>query len=128
MSPLKAIRAECLACMGGSPSLVAACPSQGTCHLWPYRLGRKPATGEHHPLAAIRAHCLTGAGSAREARACSGELLGGGRCPLHPFRFGRNPARRHGRQPATPIQKAIQSRSQQAFSPQEEAIAPGGEA
>lgn len=42
-SPGKAIRRECLACMGNSPQSVADCPST-RCALWPYRFGANPRT------------------------------------------------------------------------------------
>lgn len=41
-TPLKAIRAKCLDCQGGSWKLVAGCLSH-SCPLWPYRLGKNPA-------------------------------------------------------------------------------------
>ena len=94
LTPLKAIRQECLYCMGGSYTLVADCPSIETCHLWLYRLGRRPTTGKHRPLAAIHKHCLDCAGSAPEVRSCSGKLLNGNTCNLHSFRFGKNPSLR----------------------------------
>ena len=40
-SPLKAIRANCVECMGGQRSLVRECDLRG-CPLWPYRLGKNP--------------------------------------------------------------------------------------
>jgi hypothetical protein len=41
-SVLKAIRKECLGCMGGKGRKVADCPDEH-CALFPYRLGRNPA-------------------------------------------------------------------------------------
>ena len=84
----KAIRAECLTCMGGSEPLVRNCPSI-RCHLWPHRMGR----GDRK-LAAIRLHCYecvggdatTGAG-AGDIEACTGSD-----CHLYPLRFGKKPA------------------------------------
>ena len=38
-TPLKAIRAKCLDCSGGSRAGVDACEVTG-CPLWPYRLGK----------------------------------------------------------------------------------------
>ncbi len=41
LSPLRAIRFNCLTCMGWRPSLVRKCSSQ-LCALYPYRLGTNP--------------------------------------------------------------------------------------
>lgn len=40
-NPVKAIRAHCLACRGGSPKAVAECPS-ADCALFDFRMGRNP--------------------------------------------------------------------------------------
>lgn len=40
-SPLKAVRAFCVLCMGAQPREVAKCTST-TCVLWPFRFGRNP--------------------------------------------------------------------------------------
>ncbi len=40
-SPLKAIRANCIDCMGGYARLVSSCELVG-CPLWPYRMGKNP--------------------------------------------------------------------------------------
>lgn len=40
-NPIKAIRAHCLECCGGSPSAVADCPS-AECALFAFRMGRNP--------------------------------------------------------------------------------------
>ena len=46
LTPLKAIRKNCLQCTGGSAKCVAYCPCDGElstrCHLWPYRFGIRP--------------------------------------------------------------------------------------
>jgi hypothetical protein len=39
---LKAVRAKCLDCTGGSAQEVRLCPSYH-CALWPYRLGKRPS-------------------------------------------------------------------------------------
>lgn len=48
LRPLKAIRANCLDCSGGSSKAVAYCPCDGhnstRCNLWPYRFGCRPQT------------------------------------------------------------------------------------
>ncbi len=41
MSPLKAIRAKCLDCSGGSATEARECPCKG-CELYPYRFGKRP--------------------------------------------------------------------------------------
>lgn len=113
MRPLTAIRAECLACMGGSRGLVADCPSKKTCPLWAYRLGRRPETGRHRPLQAIKAHCRECIGTAQEVRTCTGQLVGGGMCKLHLYRLGHNPKLKGQRRgaskiPQMPVQHAFQ--------------------
>lgn len=40
-SPLKAIRANCLQCVGGSSNEVKNCTSK-TCYLYPFRFGKNP--------------------------------------------------------------------------------------
>jgi len=40
LTPLKAVRAYCLGCVGGSQKEVALCPVT-SCQLWPYRFGRR---------------------------------------------------------------------------------------
>jgi len=42
-TPVKAIRAKCVSCMGGYYTEVRECPSETTCPLWAYRLGTNPA-------------------------------------------------------------------------------------
>jgi len=41
LRPLKAIRAKCLECSGGSAAEVKACEAED-CALWPYRFGHNP--------------------------------------------------------------------------------------
>ena len=43
-SPIKAIRAKCLDCVGDQPSEVRKCTACG-CPLWPFRMGRNPFHG-----------------------------------------------------------------------------------
>lgn len=43
-SPIKAIRAKCLDCVGQQPSEVRKCTATG-CPLWPFRMGRSPFHG-----------------------------------------------------------------------------------
>ena len=42
LTPIKAIRAKCLDCMGGSSKEVRLC-NIPECSLFPYRLGKNPA-------------------------------------------------------------------------------------
>ena len=46
LTPLKAIRQNCLECSGGSLKAVTYCSCNGLhstrCHFWPYRFGRRP--------------------------------------------------------------------------------------
>ncbi len=42
LTPIKAIRAKCLDCMGGSAKEVRLC-NIPECSLFPYRLGKNPA-------------------------------------------------------------------------------------
>jgi len=87
-TPMKAIRARCLACCGGSSKEVRLCPAE-RCPLHPHRMGRKGAGAPRTPLKAIRAKCYDcGEGTAADIRGC--EMVG---CPLHPFRFGKRTAR-----------------------------------
>ncbi len=43
VTPMKAIRAKCLDCSGGSPKEVRLCLIH-TCSLYPYRFGKRPET------------------------------------------------------------------------------------
>lgn len=45
LTPIKAIRAKCLDCMCFSATEVRKC-SNRTCSLNPYRLGKRPSTGQ----------------------------------------------------------------------------------
>ncbi|MFH2002975.1 MAG: hypothetical protein ABIK28_25135 [Planctomycetota bacterium] len=95
-SPVKAIRAYCLQCVGGSFKDVRICTGdlcigdEGTCPLHPFRFGRRPRAGvkaTRSPVKAISLNCRWCSGdSAYERRLCPS--VG---CALHPFRKGRNP-------------------------------------
>lgn len=95
-TPLQTIRRECLTCMGcgkqDQAGHIRECPSRDTCALWPYRLGKRPATVPNRPLKAIHGRCIECVGSAHEVRKCTGEMMDGTSCVLHPFRFGTNPS------------------------------------
>lgn len=43
LTPIKAIRAKCLDCCGGSSKEVRDCTAGDSCPLFPYRLGKRPA-------------------------------------------------------------------------------------
>jgi hypothetical protein len=102
LRPLKAVRAQCLICMGGKSWAVEACPSQ-RCLLYPFRRGH----GGRVPLRLMRSYCLHccgwplnpdgpgldpaykdgGQGEARrESRACTGKD-----CPFFAYRPGTRP-------------------------------------
>jgi len=89
LTPLKAIRRQCLSCMGGSFKLVADCPGL-ECSLYPYRFGRLDGA-DGRTLRAIREYCLECAGSAYEVKTCQGDKAADGPCPLYGFRLGKNP-------------------------------------
>ena len=42
MTPLKAIRLNCLDCMNGNAAEVNLCPMENKCSLWPFRFGTNP--------------------------------------------------------------------------------------
>lgn len=44
MTPIKSIRAKCLDCCGGSSKEVRNCTAGESCPLFPYRLGKRPAS------------------------------------------------------------------------------------
>jgi hypothetical protein len=119
MTPLRAIRKICVACVG-SPYDVAGCggdkclggqgDENGKCYFYRYRMGRgRPS------VKLIRKFCFECmGGSKRLVRECESV------CPLHEYRFGRNPKRAGmGRKDAF---KRIVSGG---FSSQDTRLAPG---
>ena len=57
-TPLSAIKAFCVDCLGGQPNLVKGCTSKN-CPLWPYRTGhntnsKRTMTEEQRQMAAER--------------------------------------------------------------------------
>ena len=57
-TPLSAIKAFCIDCLGGQPKLVKGCTSKN-CPLWPYRTGhstnsKRTMTEEQRQMAAER--------------------------------------------------------------------------
>jgi hypothetical protein len=86
-SPLKAIRAKCIACSGFELKTVRECPFDGVrdkgCPLYPLRIGR----GSRATLKRIRAYCLwCCSGRRHEVRRCPAVS-----CPLWEYRFGKRP-------------------------------------
>jgi len=47
-TPMKAIRAQCYDCVGGSSSEIAKCPAK-ECALFPYRFGKRIRNEEEAP-------------------------------------------------------------------------------
>ena len=88
MTPMKAIRARCLDCSGGSSKEVRSC-TINDCPLYEYRLGHRPQQKILTPMKAIRAHCVSCCnGSTREPSLCTAE-----KCPLQPYKLGKRPQR-----------------------------------
>ena len=95
-SPMEAIRARCLECVGYHSAEVLNCKDHD-CALYPLRLGSIPIDRPSR-LKAIRKHCLECMnGSAEAVRDCtSGPGLAKGEpgCPVFQFRLGKNPKRK----------------------------------
>ncbi len=93
LNALESIRKFCVACMGGSYSLVAEC-SDGRCPLHPYRMGVLPP-GLRSAVRAIRLQCLNCCCGDRGAvRACAASPAC--KAPFDPcllwrFRLGSRP-------------------------------------
>lgn len=86
MTPLKAIRAKCLDCSGGSAKEVRSC-TFNDCHLYEYRFGHRPQEKKLTPMKAIRAHCVSCCeGNNREPALCTAN-----KCPLHAYKLGKRP-------------------------------------
>ena len=92
-SPMEAIRARCLECVGYHSAEVLNCKDRD-CALYPFRLGTVPIDRPSR-LRAIRKHCLECMnGSAEAVKDCtSGPGLAKGEpgCPVFQFRLGKNP-------------------------------------
>lgn len=87
---LAAIRRFCLACMGGSPSLVRECPDR-SCHLHPLRMGEAPDCPDdeaERPMRPVRRHCLVCAGGKSAARRCPAGPDSDMPCLLWIYRLG----------------------------------------
>jgi len=121
LTPLRAIRKECLKCCGDNFYMVRDCPST-SCALWSYRLGRMPDPeeigGRPSPLKAIRQKCRECVGEElSEIAKCTEE----GVCFLWEYRFGRNPRRKgvSGRGNPEVLKSLRKTRSHGAIEPPE---------
>ena len=95
LSPLKAIRAFCLWCCGGSAREVNLCPAgpdkRHPCDLWPYRFGSIPPGASSSLMRAIKARCLDCMPDGPADCAAFQEYELHPPCPLWVYRMGRNP-------------------------------------
>jgi len=88
---LESIRAFCLSCMGGAPSLVADCPSSD-CIFYPYRSGAIEPGASRRLLKVIKSYCDICAPGGDVAGCTAGRcFLDLSACPIWPFRSGRSP-------------------------------------
>lgn len=109
MTPGKAIRSVCVACVGsahevrdcrGNDCLNGQGDEGGVCYFYQYRMGRGRAS-----VKLIRKFCLECMnGSKRLVRECPSLL-----CPLHQYRFGKNPKRAGvgNKRPITPSVSSV---------------------
>ena len=89
ITPLKAIRARCIACSGFELKRIRECPFDGItderCPLYSLRMGK----GSRATLKHIRSYCLWCCNDQRnEVRLCTAV-----QCPLWMYRFGKRPKR-----------------------------------
>lgn len=90
LTPLQAVRAECLSCCNGSANEVRLCPVK-RCALWPLRFGRRGPDAPVSIVKAIREKCIDcSGGSLKEVTECGFAH----KCSLFPFRMGTNPNRK----------------------------------
>jgi hypothetical protein len=93
MTPGKAIRSICVACVGsahevrdcgGNECFNGQGDENGVCYFWPFRMGRgRPS------VKLIRKFCLECMdGGYQLVEGCQDQY-----CPLHQYRFGKNPKR-----------------------------------
>lgn len=66
-SPLKAIRANCLQCVGGSAYDVRTCTAKN-CYLFPFRFGKNPYTKKREMTEEQRAEAADRLRAAREKK------------------------------------------------------------
>lgn len=86
MTPIEAIRKQCLYCMIGQSKEVELCTSPN-CHLFYCRFGKNRTNPRRRALLQIRDYCYDCSGSYKERRDCWDT-----ECPLYPYRLGKNPA------------------------------------
>ena len=80
----RAIRRNCVECMGGHQSLVEGCPSEN-CPVYPLRLTGGRKVRKNAIYLAIRAFCVECTGGERgEVERCTAP-----ECLFYPYRFGR---------------------------------------
>ena len=87
LTPVRSIRAKCLACCLDQPKEARICAAT-ECPVWPYRLGKRPGRpGDafRTPVKSIRAKCLDCAEGPKDVRDCPVD------CALWPYRMGRRP-------------------------------------
>ena len=91
LTPMQAIHAYCVRCMGNNPNIVREQCTYKQCPLYSRRMGEGPHDGTK-TLKQIRAHCIEcrGIDKRKDVEECSGRLVDG-KCPLHEFRMGKNP-------------------------------------
>lgn len=102
LTPLKAIRQECLDCSGNQPESVLNCQIKD-CYLFPYRMGNHPDNQQldeleidsnkfsniNTPLKCIRKYCLGCCNNQpKEVKSCTCVT-----CPFYKYRTGKNPNR-----------------------------------
>ena len=90
-SPLKAIRAFCVWCCGGSAPEVQLCPS-ASCAFYPYRMGTIPPGASRGLMKAFKARCLECAADHDPANCDAFQKYEiHPPCPVWPYRLGKNP-------------------------------------
>ena len=91
LTPIQAIHAYCVRCMGGNPNIVREQCTDKRCPLYTRRMGENQKDGLT-PAKAIRAFCIECRGQDRlkDVEECTGRLVDG-KCMLHDFRMGKNP-------------------------------------
>lgn len=95
LTPARAIRAKCVACVDGSFSAVTKCTgypdasNASGCDLWPWRAGKgafdnSRGTARYTRTRAMRKECLRCLGTAPAVKTCPSEG-----CEIWPYRIGK---------------------------------------
>lgn len=108
LSPIEAIRSQCLVCTGNHRKEVETCngdgkiPNYHICPFHPYRLGKgRPS------VKIIRKFCLQCMGGNKVfVKECETED-----CPVHPYRMGKHPMRK-GKGPSADRMAFVRSKKQ----------------